>query len=190
MTAVYCLGLSALNLRPIAEQLLRKWKNAGCEPTIGLDKISRGGTQICDDGGTIERSTPGFSIADDDLPTKLALVRRKAFYRSISQLLDMASLDNGTAVICMKRCFDIYSFLSLAGFETEIVAETIGLEGCSHWATISDDCTDLSLYPWRKGCAGRIGDTKIKLAGQANAVLADQYERLRSELLCQSTERS
>ena len=187
MNAVYHVGLCFINLLQFTESLLQRWADDGQQPSVIFDDIMSVGTIQCPNGDSLKRSKPGLTIADDDLPTKLSLLRRRRAYSEISKLIAMLPIDNSSAVVLIKRVNGIEGLLSETGFSLETVGSIEETIGFSQWSTISDDFTDLSKHPWRKGAIARFEDSTIKIEGDAKDILSEQFAELTAELLGSST---
>ena len=183
LVACYNVGLSYINLLQIAEWvLLSKWASEGLKPSFVFDDdLAAHGTRDCKDGVWLERSTPGMTIAADDLAAQLNLLRRRRAFSGMNRLIGMVSVDINRCLHLLQTSSDVDEFLRLAGFAGDTIDHVSVMDGASNIASVSDDFTDIQQYPWRKGAIARF-DLTIKMAGQSHQILEEQFVRLKEAL--------
>lgn len=189
LTACFHIGLCYINLLQFAEDVLaNKWASEGLKPSFVFeDNLAYVGSRSCEDGIQLQRSTPGLTLSDDDLPSQLKLLRRRRVFSEINKLLKLLDMDNGKGVDRLQNSTDVQNLVTRAGFRCDVVEAVSDVEHAPQtklpriWDTISDDFSDLRLYPWRKGEVARF-DVMIEMDQNAKVILEEQLANLKMEL--------
>jgi len=182
MTAVHHVGLSFISLVQLVERLLKLCSDEGLQPSFVFDNLTLDGRRRTETGDSLERFTPGVTIDEYDLASRLALMRRQKPYSEISKLIDMLETSMTSCVDLIQRSSDLAAMLEQIGFKTEIVDSLDQLPHPKRFATISDDFTDISRYPWRKGMIALCEDTRLIMEGDAHPILSEQFTLLKTAL--------
>jgi hypothetical protein len=183
LNACHRVGLCYINLLQVAEKFLsNQWASQGLKPTFVFeDDLAAHGTRACKDGVWLERSTPGMTIAPDDLPARLSLLRRRRAFLGMDKLIRILSIDASYCIQLLQTSSAVGDFLELAGFAAETVDHVSVVDGASSVYSVSDDFADVQRYPWRKGSIARFG-SEIRFAGQAREIVEEQFVRLKEVL--------
>ena len=182
MLALHNVGLWFINLTQFAEQLLGQWSKTGIEPTFDFDNITAEGSVNSNSQDTIERHTPGVTIDPSDVSTRLALLCRRKKYSEISKLLEIMETSKTENVDFVRDSNDVEELVAKSGLGFRSVDSFDDISIALRFTTISDDFTDMSKHPWRKGaitvCTGEI----MVAEGDALEILTEQLTELKGAL--------
>jgi hypothetical protein len=184
MTAVHHIGLWFISLLQLVERLLKRWSDHGLKPSFLIDNITSNGRQRTETGDSLERYTPGVTIHETDLASKLALMCRQKPYSEISKLIAMLQTPMSQCVDLIQRSSDLDAMLDHFGIKTEIVDSVVELPNPKRYSTISDDFADIRQYPWRKGMITLCNDTRLIIEGDAHPILSEQFDLLKTAIAC------
>ena len=91
---------------------MSKWASEGLKPSfIFDDDLAAHGARACKNGVWLERSTPGVTIAPDDLPAQLNLLRRRRAFLGMNKLIEMLSIDGSHCVDLLRASSDLDDLL-------------------------------------------------------------------------------
>ena len=182
MYAVFRVGLWFISLSQLAEQLLKNWAQDGIEPSVFFDNITAVGTVSTNSEDSLQRHTPGITLDESDAESRLALLCRRKKYSEIAKLIDMLDAPKSDNVHFIRASKNVKELVAQSGVTLKSVDNLNGFDNVLRGSTISDDFTDFSKLPWRKGMIALLRDQTLLAEGDALNIIGEQLVKLQNEL--------